>query len=794
MADTAHLATDKKLEEMEKRLSAIYSRAEKEIQQTADEYFSKFAKQDEAKRKLLEQGKITEDEYTKWRKGKVMYGKRFTEMKEQCAKQLLNVNQTALAYINGELPEVYALNYNALESAVDGVGGYSFTLVDADTVRNLAVTDTSLLPYKKIDPAKDIPWNMKKINAETLQGILQGESMDKIAKRIMNVQEMNKTQAIRSARTIVTGAENKGRQDSYARAEADGIILQKEWLSTNDGRTRHSHAMLDGAIVDQDKKFDNGLMYPGDPSGRPEEVYNCFVGETKVASDSDVVRSYKHEYNGKIISIKTAGGVQFSCTPNHPILTPFGWVAAELLNNGDNILVTFGENNVFSRVNPYIKHRFPSIDAIHKFWKEFGCERACSLSVNFHGDIPATDVEVVTHKRLLRNGRNACGGNCINKFLLKLTDKTLSCFGSLFKHFWSVCKTSFGFIGCKCKSFPFFKCSVSHSCEHGFGTIANMDGVLTEYSINDLPADTVIDGELLDRLSCKVFLDTIVNVDVSVLSTHVYNLQTENGYYFVNSIVPQDAEKSNGIFAIAKNCRCTVAAVVKGFKKAQVQKAMENSEYNSETIDHQYRETEAMNEYDYFSAEQEKFRLDSIMEMSGYEDMEAMKALDALCGTSAEYRGIGDNVPTGWFSGADTKIRLAKDGDFFDKAKTIDAYIERSPKYKGSIYRGLSLDDETISSFTVGGTFKENGNLSSWTSDRSVASMFAEGRSEELGKKPVIFRTKDPKHGTPASHLSIFGSEESEVLVSNMKDSEYIIDAVTEESGMVIVDMILKGG
>ena len=29
MADTAHRITDKKLEEMEKRLSAIYSRAEK---------------------------------------------------------------------------------------------------------------------------------------------------------------------------------------------------------------------------------------------------------------------------------------------------------------------------------------------------------------------------------------------------------------------------------------------------------------------------------------------------------------------------------------------------------------------------------------------------------------------------------------------------------------------------------------------------------------------------------------------------------------------------------------------
>ena len=304
MADNAHAKTDLKLEEMEKRLSAIYSRAEKEIQKTADEYFSKFAKQDEAKRKLLEQGKISEEEYTKWRKGKVMYGKRFTEMKEQCAKQLLNVNQTALAYVNGELPEVYAINYNALESAVDGVGGYSFTLVDADTVRNLAVTDTSLLPYKEIDPAKDIPWNMKKINAETLQGILQGESMDKIAKRIMNVQEMNKTQAIRSARTIVTGAENKGRQDSYARAEADGIILQKEWIATNDGRTRHSHAMLDGAIVDQDKKFDNGLMYPGDPNGRPEETWNC---RCSVAA---VVKGFKKAQVQKAMAEKQAEATQ----------------------------------------------------------------------------------------------------------------------------------------------------------------------------------------------------------------------------------------------------------------------------------------------------------------------------------------------------------------------------------------------------------------------------------------------------------------------------------------------------
>lgn len=278
MADKAHILTDKKIEEMERHLTAIYSEAQKDIKKKANEYFDKFKKNDEEKRKLVEMGKMTDDEYKKWRQGKIMYGKRFTAMKEDISKQLLNVNQTATAYINGELPEIYALNYNALKKTVDGVGGYSFTLVDAKTVKHLAMSDKSLLPYRKLDPAKDIPWNMKKINSQVLQGIVQGESIPKISKRIQNVQEMNKEASIRSARTIVTGAENKGRFDSYKRAEEDGIILEKEWISTSDSRTRDWHAALNGDTKPIDKPFENSIgeiMYPGDPAADGANVYNC---------------------------------------------------------------------------------------------------------------------------------------------------------------------------------------------------------------------------------------------------------------------------------------------------------------------------------------------------------------------------------------------------------------------------------------------------------------------------------------------------------------------------------------
>ena len=278
MADKAHRLTDQKLEEMEKRLSAIYSRADKEITKKYNDLLQKISIQDRKKRELVEVGKLSEDEYKKWRKKKLLYEKQAKERANEIAAELSRVNEMAMAYVNGELPEIYGLNYNAIEKTIEEIGGYSFTLVDADTVRNLALSDETLLPYKYIDGNKDIRWNTKKVNAEILQGILQGESIPDIAKRLSNVTEMNKTAAIRNARTSVTSAECKGRQDSYIRATNDGIILKREWIATNDGRTRHSHRLLDGQIAEVDKPFKSELgdiMYPGDPEADPSNVYNC---------------------------------------------------------------------------------------------------------------------------------------------------------------------------------------------------------------------------------------------------------------------------------------------------------------------------------------------------------------------------------------------------------------------------------------------------------------------------------------------------------------------------------------
>ena len=287
MSDLAHRKTDLKLEEMEKRLSAIYSRAEKEIGERWKEYLVESQTEIDELQKAYELAKKGGDAKEIRKAGKnlasakrerTLMDKRFKALTETTAAQLANVNKTALAYVNGQLPEVYSINYNAISPSVDGVGGYTFALVDADTVKNLATTDKSLLPFKKLDEKKDIRWNVKKMNAEVLQGILQGEPMEKIAGRLSKVTEMNETAAIRNARTMVTSAENKGRQDSYKRAEEDGIVMKREWLAANDSRTRHWHAELDGVEVDVDEPWVNEfgkIMFPGDPSADPANTYNC---------------------------------------------------------------------------------------------------------------------------------------------------------------------------------------------------------------------------------------------------------------------------------------------------------------------------------------------------------------------------------------------------------------------------------------------------------------------------------------------------------------------------------------
>ena len=287
MVDKAHLATDELLDKMERRLRAIYTRASREIGEAWKAYLKEAGTEIADLQRQYQEAKAANDDkltrqlgksLQKAKRERTLMDKRYRELTRQTAEQLAHVNETATAYINNNLPEVYAMNYNATGEAFNGIGGYSFTLTDADTVRNLVEADSSFLPMRDLDFSRDVAWNIEKMNAEVLQGILQGEPIDKIADRLAQVIGMNLRSAISAARTMVTSAENKGRQDGFERAAALGIILEREWIATSDGRTRDWHRELDGVTVGVDEPFENAIgkiMYPGDPSANGANVWNC---------------------------------------------------------------------------------------------------------------------------------------------------------------------------------------------------------------------------------------------------------------------------------------------------------------------------------------------------------------------------------------------------------------------------------------------------------------------------------------------------------------------------------------
>ena len=270
------------LEEMEKYLSEIFAEAEKDLIKKAADYMADFAVRDMAKAQKVENGELSDEEYREWRKNKLLYGQHWTRLIQDVQKEMANVNQTALDYINDKTTRIFADSYNSLEGVIKSspVEGYSFELVDANTVKNIAKQEGIMLPPKKnLDKQKDKLWNAKLVNAQLLQGILQGESVPKIAARMGNVCESNKAASIRNARTMVTAAENSGRQSGMNKAAKDGIIFKKIWIATADERTRPTHISLNGAMVDNDEKFVtfNGdeIEFPGDWAAKPSEVWNC---------------------------------------------------------------------------------------------------------------------------------------------------------------------------------------------------------------------------------------------------------------------------------------------------------------------------------------------------------------------------------------------------------------------------------------------------------------------------------------------------------------------------------------
>lgn len=311
VSDPGRKEVDKLLAQLEKRITKQYKQATKELETKLNNYLSSFAEKDKKKQEQVKNGEITQKEYIEWRKGQILIGNRWKEMRDTMAKDLTNADKIAMNMVKDSLPDSYAIshNYGTYEAEKGALVNTSYTLYDRDTVKRLVKDNPDLLPAPKVDIPKDLRWNKTHLTDAITQGILQGEDIGKISRRLREVTDMDRNASIRNARTMTTSAENAGREDSYKRAEDIGIKMKQVWIATLDSRTRDAHRELDGQEVPVGEYFQNSvgkIRFPGDPQADPANVYNCRCTMIAKVDGSRIGKTLSDRQNTSI------GGINYS--------------------------------------------------------------------------------------------------------------------------------------------------------------------------------------------------------------------------------------------------------------------------------------------------------------------------------------------------------------------------------------------------------------------------------------------------------------------------------------------------
>jgi hypothetical protein len=376
--------------------------------------------------------------------------------------------------------------------------------------------------------------SIERIGNTISDGLSKGDSYEATAKAL---EDVTGSRAEVIANTEMNRAMTTASVQTY---EAAGIE-EVEWLAEADA-CPECEANADAS------------PYPLDGGEEPPAHPSCFPAGTLVTAEG-VRGSTARWFDGELIEIITNAGCLLAVTPNHPILTSEGWVAAGELAEGSNVISGECLELIGALVDP---HNYDTPTLIEKVAVALGGTGAVSsVSVptspeDFHGDGAGSEISVVRTDSLLRYGYDGAliepdceellGWGCSKladlagvgalDLLIERMSPATSC---------HVCGRSVR--NALLPSSARLLQTVSSS------NVADRDVAFMQSAGEGLAVGAELASELLDRFPGDVILDPVVSVRRYPFAGHVYNLQTVSGWYIANGI-------------LAHNCRCALAPVV----------------------------------------------------------------------------------------------------------------------------------------------------------------------------------------------------------------------------------------
>lgn len=448
-----------------------------------------------------------------------------------------------------------------------------------------------------------VPESVQTVRDTLLDGVARGINPNDLARALSQATELPLQRAMTVARTETMRAYRSASLASYQ--ENDDILAGWTWIAAHDSRTCNACISLSGTDFPLSVQF-----MPSHP--------RCLTGDIRVQAQG-VKAVSKRWYSGRLIEIETMRGHRLTVTPNHPLLTPEGWIAAGLLHEGDDLFSSDGKQwtLIGDDNDEHVPPRVEEIANALSMASGVVAVEVPSATPHFHGDGMEGEIEIVfadcelgnrtqtvliehfSERHFVRAGagllslasdrhslneidglwhaansvmRGGGKGDPLFRSHLALPEEHALALiawgdsskgqtatndgarypellsGSLFgltglveRNDRFVIESRVGSIG---SGAPFSRQSPSLSV----GTIdAKFDKLRLE---SDSTEAANILADALHTFPGDIALDRVVKLVVRAFEGHVYNLESENGYYFASGI-------------ITHNCRCSPAPLLK---------------------------------------------------------------------------------------------------------------------------------------------------------------------------------------------------------------------------------------
>lgn len=395
-----------------------------------------------------------------------------------------------------------------------------------------------------------IGWAADQVGEETSKllgqaladGFAAGESMLQIADRVRQVFDMSDMRSLRIARTETIAASSQGALAGY---KESGIVSRAQFYTAIDERTCEDCNSLHNEIFPVD---DAAAMIPIHP--------NCLLPDVRVEA-SHLISGSRAFYRGKAIEITTENGNILTCTPNHMILTPKGFMKGKALCEGDYIISSSQGERIVSSIDPYHNHTPTPIEDI---WNSLVMQEGMLISSvpvsaeDFYGDAGCFNgnVDIIYPDSFLGSKNYAFGSEHFTKNNLNSRNpqsQSLVCPGTPFSFSNGLMTTPGGNMGSRSSGLALCERHLRHRNNVGLATIARDNTSIQETLSDNIPAYTELSRQFQFRFTNLIAPEQIIKVRYFDYIGHVYDLQSLEQLYIANSI-------------IAKNCRCVWLPVI----------------------------------------------------------------------------------------------------------------------------------------------------------------------------------------------------------------------------------------